>query len=133
MPNIRDLGISSIPATARPLEMGNGGSDPITPTTQANCCNPTNYPPDCNPTNRPPGCQPTNPPGCEATNPPNCNPTNYPPNCNPTNRPPGCQPTNKPHGDKEDEGGGGYSAIPPEAIAQLKRQLHQHISREPQT
>ena len=102
MPKIRDLGISWIPATARPLEIGDGASDPT------DTCEPTTHPyaPECEPTTHP-----------------------YVPECEPTTHP--CQPTTPP--DPSSQPGtedGGQSAMPPEAIAELKRQLQQQISTE---
>lgn len=130
MPNIRDLGISSIPAAARPGEargretqwhLEGPTSFPVcecNPTDRPGC-NPTNDQPGCNPTDQP-GCNPTNDnPGCNPTNQPGCNPTNDNP-CNPTNQP-GCNPTNRNHSSQS-------PSIPLEAIAQLKSQLRHHIS-----
>ena len=138
MPNIRDLGISSIPAAARSRQ----STDHETrwylegPTSQPLCeCNPTDGP-GCNPTNQP-GCNPTNHPGCNPTNHPGCNPTNDQPGCNPTNQPgcnptndqPGCNPTNQPGCNPTNRNHSSHSpSIPLEAIAQLKSQLRHHIS-----
>ena len=131
MPNIRDLGISSIPATARPAEAGHRETQwflesTCNPTNQPGCnptnqpgCNPTNQP-GCNPTNDQP-CNPTDQPGCNPTNQPGCNPTDGQP-CNPTNQP-GCNPTNM-------HTRGRYPSIPLEAVAQLKSQLRHHIGTE---
>ncbi len=137
MPNIRDLGISSIPATARPMTASDGDESGYNQTTSpplCGCeptsrpgCNPTYQEPECQPTSQP-GCNPTNNPVCEPTSQPGCNPTNEPAapsTCDPTSQP-GCNPTNQARG----QGHGAYSAIPPEAIAQLKQQLKHHISTE---
>ena len=118
MPKIRDLGISWIPATARPLEIGDGASDPQGPTSYPLCCEPTTYPTEpCEPTTHPyaPECEPTTHP--------------YVPECEPTTQP--CQPTTPPDPSSQPETeDGGQSAMPPEAIAELKRQLQQQISTE---
>lgn len=136
MPNIRDLGISSIPATAWQMMASDGeesGYDQPTGPPECGCdptsrpgCQPTNQP-GCQPTSQP-GCQPTSQPGCQPTSQPGCQPTSDqspPSTCDPTSQP-GCNPTNQTRGGSND----GYSAIPPEAIAQLKQQLRQHISTE---
>lgn len=123
MPNIRDLGISSIPATARPAEAGDRQTQWYL---GESTCNPTNQP-GCNPTNQP-GCNPTNAPGCNPTDGPPCNPTNQP-GCNPTNKP-GCNPTNKQPCETTTQTRSRYPSIPMEAVAQLKSQLRQHISTD---
>lgn len=133
MPNIRDLGISSIPVTARPMLASDGGESGYdAPTGPPLCeCEPTSRP-GCNPTSQP-GCQPTNQPGCQPTSQPGCQPTSQP-GCQPTNQP-GCQPTNQPVGDPpstcDPTSGPGYqTAMPSEVIAQLKQQLRHYISAE---
>lgn len=131
MPNIRDLGISSIPATARPLEVGNGGgggSEPPLPTSPPLCgCDPTSHydKDDKDDVGGEPGYG-------------DCHPTHEPDygegDCHPTSRGENEEndddhgPDGGPNDRKNDKNT--KSAIPPDAVAQLKSQLHQHISTQ---
>ena len=105
MPKIRDLGISVIPVTMRPPEIGGGAAD-IYHMAQ---CEPTDAkkPPDCRPTNRP--CNPT-PPDCAPS------PCHGSPQCCPTDDQSVCS------GKSADP-----VALPPDAILQLRQQLQQQI------
>jgi hypothetical protein len=130
MPKIRDLGISVIPVTMRPPEIGGGAADMYQAQGQpsgqpAPGCVPTA--PQCIPTNEP-QCVPTAP-QCIPTNEPQCVPTNQP--CNPT--PPQCQPTPMPQCCPTNETsvcsgrGADAVALPDEAVLQLRQQLQQQI------
>jgi hypothetical protein len=115
MPRIRDLGISVIPVTMRPPEIGGGAADM--------------YHAQCQPSGRPPQCIPSDAPQCVPTNQPGCIPTHEP--CNPT--PPQCHPTGTPQccpsdfqsvcSRKESDA----VALPDDAVIQLKQQLQQQI------
>ena len=62
MPRIRDLGISVIPATMRPAEIGGGAGD-FEYWAQKTGCPATDPKPGV-----PPGCPPPSNPGCQPTN-----------------------------------------------------------------
>jgi hypothetical protein len=98
MPKIRDLGISVIPATMRPPQIGYGAAGPD------DACIPTDPGHPCNPTD--PQCVPSSPPQCDAT--------------------PGdqCCPTDQPHSAKDRDGGG----ISPDTRRALMQQLREQIS-----
>lgn len=69
MPKIRDLGISVIPVTMRPTEIGGGAAD-FEYWAQKTGCPATDpkpgVPPECQPTNNPP-CNPSPKPQCAGT------------------------------------------------------------------
>ncbi len=124
MPRIRDLGISFIPVTMRPPEIG-GGADvgqygepnlPLHFAGEPKCENTKQ--PHCEATKKP--CDPTKPPVCVPSNEPLCVPTNI---CERTR----CDPDSQ-------CGHTGQSAsavtLPDDAIAQLRQQLRQHIGGE---
>ena len=113
MPKIRDLGISVIPATMRPAEIGGGAAD-FEYWAQKTGCPATDPKPGV-----PPGCQPTNDPQCNPS-PPQCNGTPGD-QCCPTATEGSCLP--------------GISApvkntvaLPDAAVVQLKQQLHGAIN-----
>jgi hypothetical protein len=102
MPRIRDLGISVIPATMRPPEIGGGAADA--------------YHAQCQPSGpKPPNCIPTDAPRCNPT-PPQCAPSPQPPQCCPTDFQSVCS-------GKSDDAG----PLPDDAVQALKHQLQQHI------
>jgi hypothetical protein len=104
MPKIRDLGISVIPVTMRPPEVGGGGADFEYWAQKTGC----------------PGTDPK--PGV----PPGCQPTNSAPECQPTNNAPGCQPTNQ----NQPKQNTSAATLPDAAVGQLKQQLHDQINEE---
>ena len=130
MPKIRDLGISVIPVTMRPAEIGGGAADVAYHAGRD--CHPTDE--DCVPTEHPCGpsyercaatrvtCNPTDP-DCEPTDPP-CAPTDHPhcmgtPDCCPTDDQSICS------GRSADS-----VAIPHDAVIQLKQQLQHQIGAQ---
>ena len=112
MPKIRDLGISVIPATMRPPEIGGGAADIIYNMAQ---CERSASAPDCHPTEAP-ECRPTNRP-CDPT-PPHCapSPCQGSPQCCPTEHQSVCSGKNA-----------DAVELPPDVIVQLKQQLQQQI------
>jgi hypothetical protein len=102
MPKIRDLGISVIPVTMRPPEIGDGAAD-IEYWAQLTGC------PNTDPRPGQPG--------------PECVPTNNPP-CNPSPPPPQCAGTPDCSGKSADP-----VALPDGAVMQLKQQLQQQITQ----
>jgi hypothetical protein len=104
MPKIRDLGISVIPATMRPPEVGDGAAD-FEYWAQKTGCPATDAPPQDDP-----------PPGCRPTNKPPCNPS----------PPPQCAGTPKYSGKGADADPG---ALPDGAVMQLKQQLQQQMTQ----
>jgi len=105
MPKIRDLGISVIPATMRPTEIG-GGAAGFGYWAQLTGCHPTEAEPGpCNPTPPPPPpCQPSAP-QCNATPDEQCCPTESPASTKNT----------------------GAVDLPDSAVAQLRQQLQDQI------
>ena len=136
MPRIRDLGISVIPATMRPPEIGDGGAyGACDPTNTDVTCHPTD--PQCNPTKLG-ECHPTDPydRDCHPTDPydGDCHPTDG--TCNPTEPPPPqcdatyddqCCPTDQPHSAKDRDG----DSIDPEMKRELMQQLRNQIDAQP--
>jgi hypothetical protein len=111
MPRIRDLGISVIPATMRPPEIGDGAGH------QGNVT--------CNPTD--PQCKPTHVGDCNPTD-GQCNPT--PPQCHATPKDDDdqqCCPTDAPHSAKDGDG----SDLAPESKLELKQQLRDQLDAQP--
>ena len=107
MPKIRDLGISVIPATMRPPEIGGGAHGDCHPTDEQ--CIPTDPGRPCSPTD--PQCEPvSSPPQCDAT---------------PDDQ---CCPTDMPHSAKDRDRAG--DPIDPEKRQELKQQLRQQIGTE---
>jgi hypothetical protein len=104
MPKIRDLGISVIPATMRPAEIGGGAAD-FEYWAQRTPCQPTDPMPMPEPG---PECIPTTEPQCVGTYDDQCCPTDLPAST------------------KE----AGAATLPDPAVAQLKQQLHDQISAE---
>src|ERR1044071_638973 len=127
MPKIRDLGISVIPMTMRPAEIGGGAADIAYHAGRD--CHPTDA--DCVPTQHP--CGPSNHPyePCDATR-VTCNPTD--PDCVPTDPPPPCHGTPDccPTDDQSICSGRGADpmAIPHDAVVQLKQQLQHQIGAQ---
>lgn len=118
MPRIRDLGISVIPATMRPPEIGGGGAD--------RDCQPTDPRGDCHPTDG--QCNPTNVGECHPTD-GQCNPTPPPPQCHATPEDDDdqqCCPTDAPHSAKDDGGD-----LAPEMKLELKQQLRDQLDAQP--
>ena len=111
MPKIRDLGISVIPVTMRPPEIG-GGAAEIEYWAQLTGC-PATDPRQGEPL---PGCVPTN-------NPP-CNPS--PPQCAGT---PDCCPTDDPQSICSGQKSAGPVTLPDSAVMQLKQQLQQQMTQ----
>ena len=127
MPKIRDLGISVIPVTMRPPEIGGGGADvaqngePHTPRYYA-----AERPPCVNTVKDP--CANTRSP-CENTRIP-CENTKGPQDqCTPTNV---CKYTQCGDSKQCDASAQDTSAVtlPDDAVAQLKQQLRQHVGAE---
>ena len=108
MPKIRDLGISVIPITMRPPEIGGGGAD-FEYWAQKTGCPVTDPMPGM-----PPGCKPTNNPQCNPSPPPQCAGT---PDCCPTD-----DPVSVCSGRSADK-----VALPDGAVMQLKQQLQQQM------
>jgi len=135
MPKIRDLGISFIPVTMRPPEIGGGGAD----VAQYGQPNKLRYyageRPQCNLTVKDP-CQHTIKPcalttkdPCENTKPP-CENTKWPQDhCTPTNV---CKYTQCGDSRQCDASAQDASAVtlPDDAIVQLRQQLRQHVGAE---
>lgn len=126
MPKIRDLGISVIPVTMRPPEIGGGGADvaqygePHTPryyAAERPQCNLTVKDP-CEKTIKP--CEHTIKDPCEDTKPPD-------PACTPTNL---CEFTQCRGSCEKSSQLAGVAALSDDAIAQLKQQLRQQVGTE---
>ena len=110
MPKIRDLGISVIPVTMRPTEIGGGAAD-VEYWAQKTPCDPTDWRPQ-------PPCIPTIAPPCDPTKVPQCAGT------------PDCCPTNEPESICSKEEGAGSVALPDGAVMQLKQQLRQQMTQQ---
>ena len=121
MPKIRDLGINVIPVTMRPPEVGGGGGDVKYWAAGDVGCHPTMDP--CEPPSQEPCENTCNQNSCKPTPPPPCHPTNEP--CVDVSE---CDPTDRCSGYKTRS-----SALPEDAVTQLRQQLHHQIAEQQST